>query len=139
MADDKMPEDEREDMLSILRDFRPYYFWILMAQVAVWGVVVFLSERGNCVEVGIGGCAVTMGLKMSGLVPLWLITSVILVDVGRYIMVFLRHPREKEIARARAQAYAEGKAKGLAEGRSQTKSSKAQDEAISREQRRGES
>ena len=63
-------------------------------------------------------------------------------------MVFLRHPREKEIARARAQAYAEGKAQGLAEGMAQAKSSKAQDlqgesskaqdEAISREQREAE-
>ena len=149
MADDDRPEDEREDMLSVLREFRPYYFWILIVQIVVWGVVVFLSERGNCTEVGPAGCAVAMGLKMSGLVPLMLLTSVILVDIGRYFMVFLRHPREKEIARARAQAekeiararaqaYAEGKAQGLAEGRAQAKSSKAQDEVISRGQRGAE-
>ena len=53
-------------------------------------------------------------------------------------MVFLRHPREKEIARARAQAYADGKAQGLAEGRAQAKSSKGQDEAISVEQKGAE-
>ena len=46
MADDKMPEDEREDMISILRDLRPYYFWILMAQVAVWGCCsILVGER----------------------------------------------------------------------------------------------
>ena len=90
-----MPEDEREDMLSILRELRPFYFWILIAQVAIWSVVVFLSERGNCAEVGYSGCTVTIGLKMSGLVPLWLITSVILVDVGRYVMVLLPNLRGK--------------------------------------------
>ncbi len=145
MADDDRPEDEREDMLSILRELRPYYFWILIVQIAIWSVVVLLSERGSCTDVGLSGCAVAIGLKMSGLAPLMLLTSVILVDLGRYFMVFLRHPREKEIARARAQAYAEGKAQGLAEGRAQAKSSKAQglqdesskaqDETISREQR----
>ena len=30
MADDDRPEDEREDMLSVLREFRPYYFWMLI-------------------------------------------------------------------------------------------------------------
>ena len=63
MADDEMPEDDREDILSILRDLRPYYFSLLIAQIAVWGVVVFLSERSNCAEVGTSGCAVTMGLR----------------------------------------------------------------------------
>ena len=116
MTDDERPDEEREDMLSILRELRPYYFWILIAQIAVWSVVVFLSERDNCAEVGLSGCAVMMGLKVSGLVPLMLLTSVILVDVGRYFMVFLRHPREKELARARAKARAEGRAEGRTEG-----------------------
>ena len=82
-------------MLSILRELRPFYFWILIAQVAIWGVVVFLSEKGNCAEFGFSGCAVTMGLKMSGLVPLMLFASVILVDIGRYFMVLLPNLRGK--------------------------------------------
>ncbi len=116
MADEEIPQDDREDMLSILRNLRPYYFWILIAQVAIWGVVVFLSEEGNCADAGYSGCAVTMGLKMSGLVPLMLLVSVLLVDIWRYLMVLLRHPREREIARARNIAKAEGKAEGIAEG-----------------------
>lgn len=117
MADDDRLEYEREDMLSILREFRPYYFWILTVQIVVWGVVVFLSERGNCAELGLAGCAVAIGLKMSGLVPLMLFTSVILVDLGRYLMVLLRSSREKIIAKAKARAEAEGRAAGRAEGR----------------------
>ena len=116
MADDEMPEDEREELLSILRELRPFYFWILIVQIAVWGVVVFLSERANCAEAGPSSCAVAIGLKMSGLVPLWLITSVILVDAGRFIMVLLRSSREKIIARAKARAEAEGRAAGKAAG-----------------------
>ena len=116
MADDERHEDEREDMLSVLRELRPYYFWILIVQIVVWGVVVFLSERANCAEVGLSGCAVTMGLKMSGLVPLMLLTSVILIDLGRYLMVLLRSSREKLIAGARARAKAEGRAEGRAAG-----------------------
>ena len=95
MADDEGPDEEREDMLSILRELRPYYFWILVVQIAIWSGVVFLSERPNCAEVGLSGCTVTMGLKMSGLVPLMLLTSVILVDVGRYLMVLLPNLRGK--------------------------------------------
>ena len=82
-------------MLSILRELRPYYFWILIVQIAIWSGVVFLSERSNCAEVGLSGCTVTMGLKMSGLVPLMLLTSVILVDIGRYVMVLLPNLRGK--------------------------------------------
>ena len=82
---------EREDLLSVLRDLRPYYFSLLVAQLAVWVVVVFLSERSGCIDEDIAGCAVTIGLKMSGLVPLSLITSVIFVDAGRYLMVLLRN------------------------------------------------
>ena len=119
MADEEIPQDDREDMLSILRNLRPYYFWILIAQVATWGVVVFLSEEGNCADAGYSGCAVTMGLKMSGLVPLMLLVSVLLVDIWRYVMVLLRHPREREIARARNRAKAEGIAEGKAEGKAE--------------------
>ena len=118
MTDDEIPPDDREDMLSILRDLRPYYFWILIVQIAIWSVVVFLSERSNCAEVGTSGCVVTMGLKMSGLVPLMLLVSVILVDTGRYLMVLLRNSRERLITQARKKAKAEGKAEGEAIGAS---------------------
>ena len=125
------PEDEREDMLSILRELRPYYFWILIIQIVVWGIVVFLSERSTCAEIGVNGCAVTMGLKMSGLVPLWLITSVISVDMGRFLMVLLRSSREKLITKAKARARAEGKAEGRAEGRVEGKAEgKTEGEAV---------
>lgn len=107
---------EREDFLSVLRDLLPYYFSLLVVQLAVWGVVVFLSERSGCIDEGIAGCAVTIGLKMSGLVPLSLITSVILVDAGRYLMVLLRNSRERLITRAKIEANAEGKAEGIVEG-----------------------
>jgi hypothetical protein len=121
MTGDEMPEDERDDMLSILRELRPFYFWILIAQVAIWGILVFFSERGNCADAGYSGCAVTMGLKMSGLVPLWLVTSVVLVDVGRYFMVLLRSSRERVMARAIAKAKAEAGAKARAEGMAEGK------------------
>ena len=122
MTDDEMPEYEREDMLSILRELRPYYFWILIAQIVIWGVVVFLSEGEKCADAGTSSCAVTMGLKMSGLVPIWLITSVILVDMWRYFMVLLRNSRERLITQARNRAKAEGKAEGIAEGIAKGKS-----------------
>lgn len=121
MTGDEMPEDERDDMLSILRELRPFYFWILIAQVAIWGILVFFSERGNCADAGYSGCVVTMGLKMSGLVPLWLLTSVVLVDVGRYFMVLLRSSRERVMARAIAKAKAEAGAKARAEGMAEGK------------------
>ena len=103
---------EREDILSILRDLRPYYFSLLVAQLAVWGVVVFLSERSGCIDEGIASCAVTIGLKISGLVPLSLITSVILIDAGRYLMVLLRNSRERLITRAKIEGVAEGETIG---------------------------
>lgn len=61
MAHDEVPViGEREDMLSVLRDLLPYYFSLLVAQLSVWGVVVFLSERSDCMDEGIAICAVTI-------------------------------------------------------------------------------
>ena len=107
-----MADGEREDLLSILRDLRPYYFGVLVAQVAIWGAVVFSTEQGNCAELGANGCAVKMGLLMGGLSPFMLLMSIILVDIGRYMMVLLRNSRERLITRARRQGLDEGEAIG---------------------------
>ena len=34
-------DDEREDMLSILRRYRPMYFAVFVIQVIVWYVIVY--------------------------------------------------------------------------------------------------
>ena len=115
MGDDERPGDEREDILSILRELRPFYFWILIVQVAIWGAMVIWAERGNCANVDFSNCAVAVGLKMSGLIPLWFFTSVVLVDIGRFLMVFLPDLR----GRIRDRAWAEGRAEGRSEGRSE--------------------
>ena len=119
MGDDERPGDEREDILSILRELRPFYFWILIVQVAIWGAVVIWAERGNCANVDFSNCAVAVGLKMSGLIPLWFFTSVVLVDIGRFLMVFLPDLRGRIRDRAWAEGRAEGRSEGRAEGRSE--------------------
>ena len=112
MGDDDGPGNEREDILSILRELRPFYFWILIAQIALWGTFIVLAERDNCTIAGFSNCVVNIGLKISGLVPLWLLTSVVLVDIGRFLMVLLPDLRGRIRARARAEGKAEGKAEG---------------------------
>ena len=108
MGDDDSPQSEREDILSILRELRPYYFWILIAQIALWGTLIVLAERDNCTTADFSNCIVAIGLKTSGFIPLWFLTSVVLVDIGRFLMVLLPNLRGK----IRAEGRAEGKAEG---------------------------
>ncbi len=115
--DDTSNNEEREDILSILRELRPFYFWILIVQIVVWGTVIVLAEKDRCVSTGLSNCIVSIGIKMSALVALWFLTSVILVDIGRFLMVLLPNFRAKIIAKAKA----EGKAAGLAEGKAEGK------------------
>ena len=103
-GDDDRSGDEREDILSILRELRPFYFWILIAQIALWGTLIVLAERDNCTNAGFSTCIVAIGLKTSGFIPLWFLTSVVLVDIGRFLMVLLPNLRGK--------IRAEGKAEG---------------------------
>lgn len=94
-------------MLSILREHRPYYFWVLVAQMVVsgaaiaWWEVVF-GGHANAV-----GTAIAVALKMSALIPLWGVMAVIIVDSGRRVMVLLPDGRAKIRAEGRAEAHAD--------------------------------
>ena len=53
------------------------------------------------------GVAIAVGLKMSALIPLWGLITVIVVDIRRRIVVLLPDGRAKIRAKAKAEAKAE--------------------------------
>ena len=112
--------EEREDLLSILREHRPYYFWVLVAQMAVSGAAIAWWEVVYGGHASGVGAAIAVALKMSALIPLWGVTTVIIVDLGRRVMVLLPDGRAKIMAKARAEGEARGEARGRAEGRAES-------------------
>ncbi len=108
---------EREDLLSIVRGLRPYYFWVFVIQLVAWAALVIWLESTGGEHDGVPAYAVAVGTQMAQLTLASLAATVILVDIGRYIrrnlVVFLPDP----IIKVRAKARAEGRAEGIAEGR----------------------
>ena len=103
--------EEREDLLSILREHRPYYFWVLVAQMLVSGAAIAWWEvvyGGHASAIGV---AIAVGLKMSALIPLWGLITVIVVDIRRRIVVLLPDGR----AKIRAEGIVIGEARVRAE------------------------
>ena len=114
--------EEREDLLSILREHRPYYFWVLVAQMIVSGAAIAWWEVVYGGHASAIGAAIAVALKMSALIPLWALTTVIIVDSGRRIMVLLPDGRAKIMAKGREEGRAEGIAIGEARGEARTHS-----------------
>ena len=110
MGDDDKQGDEREDILGILRRYRPWYFLLLVLQIVGWGAVVICAGNTECSFHGQAVRLKTMGQDMSVLVPLWLLMSIILVDLGGYLMVLLPNYRKRLEDKAKAKGMAEGKA-----------------------------
>lgn len=111
--------DEREDILSILREHRPYYFWALVTQILASGAAITWWEAAWGGHANALGCGIAVALKMSALIPLWLVTTILIVDAGRRIVVLLPDGRKKLRAKARAEGRSEGLAEGVGIGRAE--------------------
>ena len=121
MEDDDKQGDEREDILGILRRYRPWYFLLLVLQIVVWGAVVVCAGNAECLLNGPAVRLKTIGTDMSGLVALWLLTSIILVDLGGYLVVLLPNYRKRLEDKAQAKGMAKGIAEGIAKGKAEGK------------------
>ena len=121
MRDGDRRGDERDDILGILRRYRPWYFLLLVLQIVGWGAVVICAGNTECSFHGQAVRLKTMGQDMSVLVPLWLLMSIILVDLGGNLVVLLPNYRkrleDKAKAKGMAEGLSEGKARGIAEGK----------------------
>ena len=111
--------NEREDILSILREHRPYYFWALVTQILASGAAITWWEVAYGGHANALGCGIAVALKMSALIPLWLVTTILIVDAGRRIVVLLPDGRKKLRAKARAEGRSEGLAEGVGIGRAE--------------------
>ena len=112
-------EYEREDMLSILRKYRPIYFAVFLAQVIAWCVITTWWEATSGEHTDdVLGMVIAIGLKMAPLMGLSIITTIVLVDIGRYLVVLLPTPnvRRKIMEKAESEGRAAGMAAGMAEG-----------------------
>lgn len=113
---DQDAANEREDILSILREHRPYYFWALVTQILASGAAITWWEMAWGGHANALGCGIAVALKMSALIPLWLVTTILIVDAGRRIVVLLPDGRKKVRAAAKAEGVAIGRAEGVEEG-----------------------
>ena len=99
-------DDEREDLLSILRRYRSFYFAVFIVQVIIWCILVYWweSTSGEHTTDPLGRIIAT-GLKMAPLTGLSAIIAIVLVDIGRYLVVLLPTPstRRKIIEKAKAE------------------------------------
>lgn len=109
--------DEREDILSILREHRPYYFWALVTQILASGAAITWWEAVWGGHANALGCGIAVALKMSALIPLWIVTTILIVDAGRRIMVLLPDGRKKVRAEGVAEGVVIGRAQGVDIGR----------------------
>ncbi len=112
--------DEREDMLSILRKYRPIYFAVFIVQVIVWCVIISWWESTAGEHTGDAlGTVIAIGLKMAPLTGLSIISTIVIVDIGRYLVVLLPTPsiRRRIIEKAKAEGHAAGIAAGEAAGK----------------------
>ena len=116
---DQDAANEREDILSILREHRPYYFWALVTQILASGAAITWWEAAWGGHANALGCGIAVALKMSALIPLWLVTTILIVDAGRRIVVLLPDGRKKLRAKARAEGRSEGLAEGVGIGRAE--------------------
>ena len=97
--------DEREDMLSILRKYRPIYFAVFIVQIIVWCVIISWWESTAGEHTGDAlGTVIAIGLKMAPLTGLSIISTIVIVDIGRYLVVLLPTPsiRRRIIEKAKA-------------------------------------
>ena len=109
-------EYEREDMLSILRKYRPIYFAVFLAQVIAWCVITTWWEATSGEHTDdVLGMVIAIGLKMAPLMGLSIITTIVLVDIGRYLVVLLPTPNVRRKIMEKAES--EGRAAGMAEER----------------------
>ena len=75
--------DEREDLLGILRKYRPIYFAVFVVQVMAWCIGVSWWEVTMGEHTDRLGRVIAIGLKMAPLSGLSIFTTIVLVDVGR--------------------------------------------------------
>ena len=111
--------DEREDMLSILRKYRPIYFAVFIVQIIVWCVIISWWESTAGEHTGDAlGTVIAIGLKMAPLTGLSIISTIVIVDIGRYLVVLLPTPsiRRRIMEKAKAEGHAAGIAAGKAAG-----------------------
>ena len=108
-----MLKPEQETLGQRLDRLRPIYIGVFLAQVIAVGVVVTWREWVTGGHINPYDLMIAVILKMDDVAYLALVTSVLIVDFGRYIMgLLLKAPQD----RAREQGLALGKVQGKAEG-----------------------
>ena len=109
-----MLKPEQETLGQRLDRLRPIYIGVFLAQVVAVGAVVTWREWVTGGHINPYDLMIAVILKMDDVAYLALVTSVLIVDFGRYIMgLLLKAPQD----RAREQGLALGKAEGIAEER----------------------
>ena len=109
-----MLKPEQETLGQRLDRLRPIYIGVFLAQVIAMGGVITWREWATGGHTNPYDLMIAIILKMDDVSYLALITTVLIVDLGRNLMgILLKAPQD----RAREQGLAQGKAQGMEEER----------------------
>ena len=119
-----MLEPETETLGHRLNRLRPIYISVFLAQVIAMGAVITWREWVTGGQANPYDLLIAVILKMDDVSYLALITSILIVDFGRYLVgLLIKAPQdrayERGLSQGRQQGVAEGRQQGVAEGRQQ--------------------
>ena len=111
-------------MFRIFQRLRWVYLSVFGIQVIPMSAIIVWRESENGGHSNFFDLLIASALKIDDICYLSLITSVIIVDIGRYLVgILLEAPQdrayERGLSQGREQGVAEGREQGVAEGREQ--------------------
>ena len=101
-------DNERENLLTILRRNRPAYSVVYFGQMLAWLALVAWNEATSGQHTGPVSYTIAVGTALAPLAFISLVTAIGSVDAGRYLMTLFFPDLEAKYKReARAEAQAE--------------------------------
>ncbi len=124
-VEEKM-QSVRESLMSVQVPWWPVFFWLFVGQLVHEGIMVGLDEWSRLSAMGLDERIRFIKSEISDDVLISAVVSMILVDIGRYLMItagWFKNLVDRNIAayedKIRAKVRNEALAEGLAEGRAE--------------------
>ena len=112
-----MLKPEQETLGQRLDRLRPIYIGVFLAQVIAVGAVVTWREWVTGGHTNPYDLMIAVILKMDDVAYLALVTSVLIVDFGRYLVgLLIKAPQDRAYEQGLSVGTIQGKAEGLTEG-----------------------
>ena len=113
-----MFKPEEETLGQRLDRLRPIYIGVFLAQVIAMGAVITWREWATGGHTNPYDLLIAVILKMDDVAYLAVITSILIVDFGRYLVgLLIKAPQDRAYEQGLGQGKVQGKAEGIAQER----------------------